>query len=197
MEPQYAIFGKTAGWGRGQFGSDNTMPVDRNRKLHRGSVSSCHGSVFRCRRSRRSDIETRNQIRCRCCDRLESECGRPLPRQPEATGRNRASTGRLHQNGLGGVHDLRHGWRRLGPVTAHYAPQTSIIVRQNGQVKEAPRQTLIRRSDEPKFEIGDAVLIRDGVVGLVLARFIPAGGKRNEVHYIVQLKPDDMHERAP
>jgi hypothetical protein len=32
MEPQYAIFGKTAGWGRGQFGSDNTMPVDRNRK---------------------------------------------------------------------------------------------------------------------------------------------------------------------
>jgi hypothetical protein len=35
------------------------------------------------------------------------------------------------------------------------------------------------------------------VVGLVLARFIPAGERRNEVHYIVQLKPDDTDEGAP
>ncbi len=64
-------------------------------------------------------------------------------------------------------------------------------------MKETPRQTLVRRSDEPKFEIGDAVLIREGVVGLVLARFIPAGERRNEVHYIVQLKPEDTDEGAP
>jgi hypothetical protein len=71
-----------------------------------------------------------------------------------------------------------------------------LIVRQNGQVKEAPRQTLVRRSDEPKLEIGDTVLIREGVVGLVLARFIPAGERRNEVHYIIQLKPDDTDKGA-
>jgi hypothetical protein len=46
--------------------------------------------------------------------------------------------------------------------------------RQNGKVKEAPpHKTLIRRSDEPKLEIGDLVSIREGVVGVVLARFNP------------------------
>jgi hypothetical protein len=59
------------------------------------------------------------------------------------------------------------------------------------EVKEAPRQTLIRRSDEPKLEIGDVVPIKPGVVGVVLARFIPAGEKSNEVHYIVELRSDE------
>ena len=56
-------------------------------------------------------------------------------------------------------------------------------------MQEAPRRTLIRRSDEPKLEIGDIVLIREGLAGVVIASFIPSGEKRNEVHYIVQLKP--------
>ena len=66
------------------------------------------------------------------------------------------------------------------------------MVRHNVEVTEATRQTLIRCSDEPKLEIGDTVLIKEGVVGVVLARFTPSGERRNEVHYIVQLKPDDI-----
>ena len=57
-------------------------------------------------------------------------------------------------------------------------------------MKEAPRQTLIRRSDEPKLELGDTVAIKEGVVGVVLARFTPSGERNNEIHYIVELKPD-------
>ena len=64
-------------------------------------------------------------------------------------------------------------------------------------MQEAPRRTLVRRSDEPKLEIGDTVLMKDGVVGLVLARFIPAGKRGNDVHYIVQLKPVDGTKEAP
>ena len=62
------------------------------------------------------------------------------------------------------------------------------MLRHNGQMKEAIRQTLTRRSDEPTLEIGDAVPIRDGVVGVVVARFAPSGERRNEVHYVVELK---------
>jgi hypothetical protein len=55
---------------------------------------------------------------------------------------------------------------------------------------------LKRRSDEPKLEIGDTVLMKEGVVGVVLARFIPTGERRDEVHHIVQLKPDETERRA-
>jgi hypothetical protein len=55
-------------------------------------------------------------------------------------------------------------------------------------MKEATRQTLIRRSDEPKLEIGDSVPIKDGVVGVVVARFAPSGERRSNVHYVVALK---------
>jgi hypothetical protein len=67
-------------------------------------------------------------------------------------------------------------------------------VRHNGEVKEATRQTLRRRSDEPNLEIGDTVPIKDGVVGVVVARFAPSasGERHNEVHYVVELKADDM-----
>ena len=57
-------------------------------------------------------------------------------------------------------------------------------------MKEAPRQALIRRSDEPKLEIGDVVPIKQGVVGVVLARFIPSGEGRSEIHYVVELRSD-------
>jgi len=55
---------------------------------------------------------------------------------------------------------------------------------------EPQRQTLRRRPDEPKLEVGDVVEIKDGVVGVVLARFKPSGERRNEVHYIVELRPE-------
>jgi hypothetical protein len=66
-------------------------------------------------------------------------------------------------------------------------------------VKEAPvRQTLKRHSDEPKLEIGSTVPIKEGVVGVVLARFIPSGEKvRNEVHYIVELTPAETEKGKP
>jgi hypothetical protein len=51
-------------------------------------------------------------------------------------------------------------------------------------VKEAPLQTISRSSDEPKLEIDDTIEIKDGVIGVVLARYTPSG--RNEIHYIVQ-----------
>jgi len=57
-------------------------------------------------------------------------------------------------------------------------------------VKEAPRQTLIRRSDEPKLEIGDVVRIKEDVEGVVLARFIASGESQGEIHYIVELRSD-------
>ena len=56
-----------------------------------------------------------------------------------------------------------------------------------GQVKEAPRQTITRRSDEPKLEIGDTVAIKEGVVGVVLARYRPSGAT-DQVHYVVELR---------
>jgi len=46
------------------------------------------------------------------------------------------------------------------------------------------------------LEIGDSLLIKEGVVGVVLARFIPPG-RRNEVHYIVELRPDEADKGRP
>ena len=58
----------------------------------------------------------------------------------------------------------------------------------NGHVPEAPRQTIRRRDDEPKLEIGEMLAIKGGVIGVVLARFVPSGDNtRNEVHYIGEL----------
>ena len=57
-------------------------------------------------------------------------------------------------------------------------------------MKEATRQTLRRRSDGTKLEIGDALPIKEGVVGVVFARYIPSGERSNEVHYIVELRSD-------
>jgi hypothetical protein len=63
-------------------------------------------------------------------------------------------------------------------------------LRHNRLMKEVPRHTLIRRPGEPKLEVGDTVPIKEGVVGVVLARFTPSGERINEVRYIVELKPD-------
>jgi hypothetical protein len=67
--------------------------------------------------------------------------------------------------------------------------------RDNKEVNEAPRQTLKRRIDEPLLDIGDAVSIKDGVMGVVLARYSPSGeGGQNEIYYIVELRPTERDE---
>jgi len=66
----------------------------------------------------------------------------------------------------------------------------STTLRHNDAVKEPQRQTLKRRPDEPKLEIGDVVPIKEGVVGVVLAWFIPSGDESREVHYVVELRSD-------
>jgi hypothetical protein len=53
-------------------------------------------------------------------------------------------------------------------------------------VKELERKTISRHSDEPKLKIGTVISIKEGVVGVVLARYTPSG-KPNETHYIVEL----------
>lgn len=58
------------------------------------------------------------------------------------------------------------------------------------QVKEAPHQRITRKPDDPKLEIGEAIAISEGVIGVVLARFIPSGKKMDQVYYIVELRPN-------
>lgn len=78
-----------------------------------------------------------------------------------------------------------------------FPPSSSFIIvsirtgRHNGSVKEPTRHTIIRRSDEPMLEIGETVSVKEGVVGVVVARFVPSGPKSNEVHYIVEVRPED------
>jgi hypothetical protein len=57
-----------------------------------------------------------------------------------------------------------------------------------GEVKQAPYRTVTRRCDEPKLEIGDTISIEEGLVGVVLARYMRSGDARNDVHYIVELR---------
>ena len=55
---------------------------------------------------------------------------------------------------------------------------------------------MTRRPDEPKLEIGDLVSIKEGVVGVVLARYAPSG-TTGEVHYIVELRDDKAAKETP
>jgi hypothetical protein len=52
------------------------------------------------------------------------------------------------------------------------------------KVKES-RHTVVRCSDEPKLEVGGLIAIKEGVTGIVLARFTPSG-KTIEIHYLVE-----------
>jgi hypothetical protein len=65
-------------------------------------------------------------------------------------------------------------------------------------VKES-RRTVVRRSDEPKLEVGHSIPIKEGVTGIVLARFTPTGTP-TEIHYLVELlsngKDDSRETRA-
>jgi hypothetical protein len=53
-----------------------------------------------------------------------------------------------------------------------------------------PHPTVACRSDEPKLEIDDEIPMGEGIVGVVLASYTPSGDARNDVHYIVELKPE-------
>jgi len=65
------------------------------------------------------------------------------------------------------------------------------LMRHNGtDVKEAQRQILRRRLDEPKLEVGNIVPLKDGESGIVLARYIPPS-RANEVCYIVEVISND------
>jgi hypothetical protein len=58
-------------------------------------------------------------------------------------------------------------------------------------VKDEPHRVHIRRHcDEPAFDLGAVIEVREGVFGVVLARFKPSDQKGNEVHYIVELIPE-------
>jgi hypothetical protein len=65
-----------------------------------------------------------------------------------------------------------------------------LVLRQNGRVKDEPHRVHIRRFEDPKLELGSVVEIKEGVFGVVLARFKPSGQRGNEVHYIVELIPE-------
>ena len=65
------------------------------------------------------------------------------------------------------------------------------LMRHNGtDVKEAQRQILRRRLDEPKLEVGDIVSLKDGESRIVLAWYIPSG-RANESCYIVEVISND------
>ena len=53
-----------------------------------------------------------------------------------------------------------------------------------------PHRTVTRRSGELQLEIGDKIPIEEGVVGVVLARYLRSGDPRNDVHYIVELRQE-------
>ena len=53
-------------------------------------------------------------------------------------------------------------------------------------MKEPQHHTIKRRSDEPKLQIGDRVSIKEGIIGVVLARYTPSGS-RDEVRYVVEI----------
>ena len=56
-----------------------------------------------------------------------------------------------------------------------------------------PHHTIKRRSDEPKLQIGERVSLKDGGIGVVLARYTPSDVP-NEVHYVVEILSDEGGE---
>jgi hypothetical protein len=57
-------------------------------------------------------------------------------------------------------------------------------------MKEPTRQTIVRAADEPKLELGEVVRIREGEVGVVLARFVRSGDDLKKVHYVIELRSE-------
>src|SRR6516165_4942113 len=61
---------------------------------------------------------------------------------------------------------------------------------------EPERRTIKRHTDEPRLEVGTTIEIKAGVIGVVVARYTPSGG-RNEVHYIVEVRPGKTGAARP
>lgn len=64
------------------------------------------------------------------------------------------------------------------------------------KAEEASHRTIKRRSDEPRLQIGDTVPLSEGMVGIVLARFVPSG-RTNEVRYVVEVVPTKAKGEHP
>ena len=62
-------------------------------------------------------------------------------------------------------------------------------------MKDEPHRVHIRGFGDPKLELGTVVEVKDGVFGVVVARFKPSGQRGDEVHYIVELLPDSARGR--
>jgi hypothetical protein len=65
-----------------------------------------------------------------------------------------------------------------------------------GAMSQAPHRSITRRGDEPMLEIGDKIRMEEGIVGVVLARYIPSG-RQDQVCYVVELLPDDEEKATP
>jgi hypothetical protein len=65
-----------------------------------------------------------------------------------------------------------------------------------GLKQPPPHRIVTRRADEPRLEIGDTIPLEEGVVGVVVARYIPSG-RQNQVCYVVELVPDDEEKPTP
>jgi hypothetical protein len=63
-------------------------------------------------------------------------------------------------------------------------------------VKEAPHHTIKRRADEPKLQVGQRVSLKEGGIGVVLARYTPSGS-RDEVRYIVEVISEKGAKKPP
>jgi len=62
-------------------------------------------------------------------------------------------------------------------------------------VNDAELHTIKRRADDPKLDIGDSVVVKEGVTGIILARYTPSA-HNDEVHYIVAV-PAQKHVNRP
>ena len=60
-----------------------------------------------------------------------------------------------------------------------------------GELKQVPHRTVTRCWDEPKLEIGEAIPIEGGLMGVVLARYTRSGDARHDIHYIVELRREE------
>jgi hypothetical protein len=79
-------------------------------------------------------------------------------------------------------------------ITVDIAVRSNRVASQWKLVKEALRQMIRRRLDEPKLELGETISIKEGVSGVVVARYIPSG-RQKEVCYIVEVLPDEGNKR--
>jgi hypothetical protein len=72
-------------------------------------------------------------------------------------------------------------------VRCAFSLRTSLTVRRAHACHA--RSLRYRPTDEPQLDLGDRVAIKDGVVGVVLARYKPSGST-DQIHYVLELRPE-------